>query len=31
MMASKRNMIVGVALLVIVAATYYALTAYKWW
>ena len=30
-MASKRNMIVGVALLVIVAATYYALTAYKWW
>jgi hypothetical protein len=31
MRASKRNMIVGVALLVIVAATYYALTAYKWW
>jgi hypothetical protein len=31
MMASKRNMIIGVTLLVIVAATYYALTAYKWW
>ena len=30
-MATKRNMIIGITLLVIVAATYYALTAYKWW
>lgn len=30
-MTSNRNLIIAAAIVVLVIATYYGLTAYKWW